>query len=416
MAFRYPGSSTSSHHNHHSTPSYNGTHSSYPSTHTPGGGGHYPSTSSLSSSPGGYTRTQRPDSFSSGYGSDYNSPGYVSPGYVSPILSPSFRYAQSPIQSPTPLQSPTSPSMKVYDVNSNPREQAEYERSLEYHQAPDTFPCGHVLCHKCIRRFMKTMGGAFGTRCPVCRVGVSSDDVSLASMGLPGEGQDEAPISLLSNYGEIVKKFNGIQSTLRRLKDESVQARSMGMTYTNTLCHLCREAHPTLRVIQEHNQLQVSHERPTAWSNYFYRLQHGKVVTTFYSKVNASTICVPCTYRELQESKSILPSELQSLPDVDPSRHQQLVLAEVGKIVAKNTAPLMALQGKSVVEVDHKIRVRERADHFNFLDTAQQIEHMVQRQEENLLQFATKQIRDTGQVYHVQESNEMELDMDETAL
>lgn len=87
---------------------------------------------------------------------------------------------------------------------------------------------------------------------------------------------------------------------------------------------------------------------------------------------------------------------------------------QVGKIVAKNTAPLMALQGKNVIEVEHKIRVRERADHFVFLDTAEQIEGMVRRQEETLLSHATKQIRDTGQLYHVQESNEVELDLDET--
>lgn len=80
---------------------------------------------------------------------------------------------------------------------------------------------------------------------------------------------------------------------------------------------------------QEQNQLSVVHERPNAWSNYFYRLQQGKVVTTFYSKVNSSTICVPCTYRELQESKAILPAELQNLPEVDPSKNQSLVLAEV---------------------------------------------------------------------------------------
>nr|KAG5706865.1 hypothetical protein BaRGS_004200 [Batillaria attramentaria] len=236
-------------------------------------------------------------------------------------------------------------------------------------------------------------------------------------MGLPGnDPEEEAPISLLSNFDEIVKKFNGIQMNLRRLKDESVQARSMGMTYTNTQCHLCGESHPTLRVIQEHNHLSVRHERPNAWSNYFYRLQHGKVVTTFYSKVNSSTICVPCTYRELQEQKAILPADMQSLPKVDPARNQQLVLAEVGKIVAKSTAPLMMLRGKNVIEVDHKIRVRERADHFDFTETADHIERMVRQQEENLLQHATKQIRDTGQMYHVQESNEVEYDMDETTV
>ena len=241
-SYRYPStSSLSSNHSHSHSHSHNHSHGSYPSTSSIG--------SCSSSHGGGYTRSsgQRPDSFSSGYGS-----GYTSPGYVSPILSsPTFKYAHSsPLHSPT---SPSSPTMKVYDVNSNPREQTEYERSLEYHQAPDTFPCGHVLCHKCLRKFINTMGGAYGARCPVCRLCVSGEDVSLASMGLPSEKpreDEEAPISLLNNYGEIVKKFNGIQQNLRRLKDESVQSRSMGMTYTNTTCHLCRESHPTLRVIQ----------------------------------------------------------------------------------------------------------------------------------------------------------------------
>lgn len=394
--------------------SYRGNHASTSSSasngYGPHGGHHHHHHSHNNSSD-----SQRPNSFSSGYGS----------GHTSPIYSPTFKYAQSPLHSPTSPSSPyrsacSSPSpgaMRIYDVNPSPREQTEYERNVEYHQAPDTFPCGHVLCHKCLRRFMTTLNSACGARCPVCRTGVTGDDVSLAAMGLPGNSEEEeAPISLLTNFDEIVKKFNGIQSNLRYLKDESVQARSMGMTYTNTQCHMCWESHPTLRVIQEHNHLSVRHERPTAWSNYFYRLQHGKVVTTFYSKVNSSTICVPCTYRELQEQKAILPAELQALPAVDPSRNQQIALAEVGKIVAKSTAPLMVLRGKNVIEVDHKIHVRERADHFNFLDTASTIERMVRQQEENLLQHATQQMRDTGQVFHVQESNEVEYDMDETTV
>lgn len=84
--------------------------------------------------------------------------------------------------------------------------------------------------------------------------------------------------------------------------------------------------------------------------------------------------------------------------------------------MAKSSAPLLALRGKNVIEVDHKIRVRERADHFHFLDTAEQIERMVRHQEETLLQHASRQVRDTGQMYHVQESNEVEYDMDETTV
>ncbi|XP_076466627.1 uncharacterized protein LOC143297927 [Babylonia areolata] len=442
MAYRYPSTSSISsahshdqdndhdrydrHHHHHDHSHGRGRYTSTPNLSSSSSQSHnqsygrYASTTSVSSgyglSPGS---GQRPSSFCSDYGSGYGS-GYTSPGYMSPVLSPTtFRYAQSP--PPTPY-SPCSPAaMKLFDINCNPHEQTEFEQNVEFHQAPDTFPCGHVLCHHCLRKFIKSLGGPAGiraARCPVCRMEVSGEDVSLASVGLPSDQQQEqeAPISLLSNFDEIVKKFNGIQHGLRRLKDESVQSRSMGMTYTNTVCHLCHQSHPTLRVIQEHNHLEVRHERPAAWrSQYFYRLQQGKVVTTFYSKVNAATICVPCTYRELREAKAILPPEVhQALPDVDPGQNQQVALAEVGKIMAKNTAPLMVLKGKNVIEVDHKIRVRERADRFQFTDTAGQVERMVRQQEEDLLRHATKQIRDTGQLYHVQESNEVEVDNDET--
>ena len=82
--------------------------------------------------------------------------------------------------------------------------------------------------------------------------------------------------------------------------------------------------------------------------------------------------------------------------------------------MARNAAPIMALQGKNVIEIDHTIRIRERADNFNFADTTQQIERMVKQQEESLIKMASKQIRDTGRLYHVRESNAVEFDMDET--
>lgn len=34
------------------------------------------------------------------------------------------------------------------------------------------------------------------------------------------------------------------------MKDDSVQSGAMGMTYTNTTCHLFRESLPTFKVIQ----------------------------------------------------------------------------------------------------------------------------------------------------------------------
>ena len=84
--------------------------------------------------------------------------------------------------------------------------------------------------------------------------------------------------------------------------------------------------------------------------------------------------------------------------------------------MTRNSAPIRALQGKNVIEIDHTIRLRERADHFNFQETADQIESMVRQQEETLLGMASKQIRDTGRLYHVKESNEQEYDLDETTV
>ncbi|XP_012937976.1 uncharacterized protein LOC101852693 [Aplysia californica] len=372
-----------------------------------------------------------------------------SPSPHSSMFSPSSLSSPPPRspRSPSPIPSPFEPPVAV-----------ETRHDIEYTRAPDTFPCGHVLCHNCVRKFMRLRQRSGYSRCPVCHRRVDAD-APLQAMGIPttnsssssnassgyasdtpsspgcsftesggGRGggggvgassrrdsypppSDPTPISLLNNFDEIVQKFNGINGNLRRLKDESVQSKSMGMTFTNTQCHLCMENHGTLRVVQEYNRLAVRHERPNAWSNYFYRLQQGKVVTEFYSQVNSSCICVPCTYRELKQQN--LP-ELGNLPDVNPQHNTQICLAEVGKIVARNSAPIRALQGKNVIEIDHTIRLRERADHFNFLDTTDQIERMVRQQEETLLGMASKQIRDTGRLYHVKESNEVEFDMDET--
>ncbi|XP_059175300.1 uncharacterized protein LOC131955275 [Physella acuta] len=350
---------------------------------------------------------------------DYRSPSVSSlesPGYLSPQPSPTIRSPRSPI--PSPIPSPLGPPVAV-----------EARQDIEYTRAPDTFPCGHVLCHNCVRKFMRLRQRSGYSRCPVCHKFVD-EDAPMQAMGIPTntstsappengsasshpEPSDPTPISLLNNFDEIVEKFNGIQHNIRRLKDESVQSKSMGMTFTNTQCHLCMEHHGTLRVVQEYNRLSVRHERPNAWSPYFYRLQQGKVVTEFHSQVNSSCICVPCTYKELKLRN--LP-ELQDLPDVNPQQNTQICLAEVGKIVARNSAPIMALQGKNVIEIEHTLRLRERADRFNFSETAEQVQQMVQQQEETLLKIASNQIRDTGRLYHVRESNEVDIDLDETAV
>ncbi|KAK6985594.1 hypothetical protein BgiMline_015183 [Biomphalaria glabrata] len=366
---------------------------------------------------------------------DYRSPSVSSLDSLGPS-SPGLLSPRSPLLSPlpSPIPSPLGPPVAV-----------ETRQDIEYTRAPDTFPCGHVLCHNCVRKFMRMRQRSGYSQCPVCHMPVD-EDAPMHAMGIPTGGgggrsssctsscsdhdsedhhhhqphqshqpepSDPTPISLLNNFDEIVDKFNGIQLSLRQLKNESVMSKSMGMTFTNTQCHLCMESHGTLRVVQELNRLSVRHERPTVWSPYFYRLQQGKVVTEFYSQVNSSCICVPCTYKELRLQNH---PDLKALPDVNPQQNTQICLAEVGKIVARNSAPIMALQGKNVIEIDHTIRLRERADQFNFLDTANEIEHMVKQQEETLIKMASKQIRDTGRLYHVKESNQIEMDLDETAV
>ncbi|XP_050390237.1 uncharacterized protein LOC126809616 [Patella vulgata] len=301
--------------------------------------------------------------------------------------------------------------MKLYDINDNKREDVEYHRTVEEGRAPDSFPCGHVLCHHCLREHVKPKMTKL--QCPVCS--------SITELQKPVDGatlacaDSEIPnITLMSNFDDIVKKFNGINYTLRRLKEENVQSRSMAMTYTNNHCDLCHEHHGTLNVVQEYNQLTVSHERPINWHPYFYRLMQGHVVTTFYSKVNTASICVPCSYKELRDSQRF--KELEYMPDREAICRPETCLAEVGKIIASDITPVMCLQGKNVIEVDHKIRVRERADRFDFFDTTDQIEHMVKQQEKSLIRMANKQIEDTGRLYHIQDSSEVEYNKDETSL
>ena len=229
----------------------------------------------------------------------------------SALNSPRSPTGLSSPRSPMSLSSPRSPYLKSPPPSPfGPPVAVETRQDIEYTRAPDMFPCGHVLCHNCVRKFMRLRHRSGYSRCPVCHRRVD-DDAPLQAMGIPTGGggstdsrsesasssasssfyedsgpasptsfsshahepepSDPTPISLLNNFDEIVKKFNGIQLSLRRLKNECVQSKSMGMTFTNTQCHLCNENHGTLRVVQEYNNLAVRHERPHQWSNYFYR-------------------------------------------------------------------------------------------------------------------------------------------------
>ncbi|RUS90880.1 hypothetical protein EGW08_001387, partial [Elysia chlorotica] len=263
----------------------------------------------------------RPSSMSSLPSPTITAPLSLETSPSSSLTSPrSSSWALNSPRSPTSLSSPRSPmspgSPRSPYLKSPPPSPfgppvaVETRHDIEYTRAPDMFPCGHVLCHNCVRKFMRLRHRSGYSRCPVCHCRVD-DDAPLQAMGIPtGSGgstdsrsestsssasssfyedsgpaspqpfsththepepSDPTPISLLNNFDEIVKKFNGIQLNLRRLKNENVQSKSMGMTFTNTQCHLCMEHHGTLRVVQEYNNLTVKHERPNPWSNYFYR-------------------------------------------------------------------------------------------------------------------------------------------------
>lgn len=147
---------------------------------------------------------------------------------------------------------------------------------------------------------------------------------------------------------------------------------------------------------------------------YCCRLCHGEVVTSFYSVVNSCCICVPCTYKELRESEHF--PTLKLLSDDDAIRRPKTVLAEVGKIIAKNTAPLESLHGKNVIEIDHRIKLQERADEFVFEDTTQRIKQMVTEQEQNLIKLASYRIQDKGSIYHIEGSNSIEQNLNESVV
>lgn len=290
---------------------------------------------------------------------------------------------------------------------------SEYLREVSIGQAPDTFPCGHVLCHKCIRNHM-TPSKEEKLSCPLC--GHPADRIYTADPGTSlGYNVDNVDnITLLSNFDNMIKKFDGLKYSIRRLHRESVQSRSLGMTYTNCACHLCDANHGTLQVLQEFNQLQVEHSRPKLPPPYYYRLCYGEVVTSFYSVVNSCCICVPCTYKELRQSEHF--PTLKFLSDNEAETNPKAVLAEVGKIIAKNTAPLETLHGKNVIEIDHKIKLVEPAHEFDFAHTTERVKKMVTEQEQNLIKLASYRIQDKGGIYHIKGSNSVEQNLNESVV
>lgn len=310
------------------------------------------------------------------------------------------------------------PPIRLYDVSVGGQRvkdsgfRTEYERTVEVSSAPDTFTCGHVLCHKCIRNHVVPMRRA-AWECPVCYRESDSFNIPETSGGrIMAEEDDTQHIKLMSNYDQMVKKFSGIDYSLRRLKDEKVEAKSVGLSYTTCPCSLCGENHGTLSVTQEYNQLRVQHLRPSSIDHFFYRLSTGHIVTSFYSVVNSSCVCVPCTYKEIHER----PQDFPAITNNNLKGSMENALAEVGKVVTGNNAPIEALEGKSVIEIDHNISVKERADLFTFNATTDMIKRLVRREEENLVRIAQKQVKDTGKLYHIKESNSVEYNMGETVV
>lgn len=290
---------------------------------------------------------------------------------------------------------------------------SEYQREVSISKAPDTFPCGHVLCHKCIRLHMVPSKDT-PLSCPLC--GQEANRIHTAD---PGESLgynvgDVDNITLLSNFDDMVKKFDGINYAKRRLQRESVQSRSLAMSFTNGSCHACDEQHGTLQVLQEFNELEVTHNRPQLPPPYFYRLIHGEIVTSFYSVVNSCCICVPCTYKELRGNEHF--PQLRFLSDNEAVTNPRSVLTEVGKIIAKNTAPLETLHGKNVIEIEHKLKLNENALEFDFHHTSAQIKRMVNDQEQNLIKLASYRIQDKGGVYHIKGSSSIEQNTNESVI
>ncbi|XP_033739808.1 uncharacterized protein LOC117327087 [Pecten maximus] len=315
-------------------------------------------------------------------------------------------------------------TLQLYDVSvggkpmdyspAHMHSQEEYEKSREITQFPDTFPCGHVLCHQCVRRYVARYPLSAWC-CPLCDRELFHNNNQGETTVVPDtENEEEA---LLVNLDEIVKKFNGINHSIRRIRTEEVQTRSVGVTYSACPCDMCGHDHGKLSVIQEYSDLRVEHNRPSISDRRFCRLANSTVVTTFHSKINSACVCVPCTFREIQDH----PDQYYALTEwsnhnEENTNDSNYALAEVGKLLTRRITPVKALQGKNMIEIEHNIRISERGDLFDFRDTSEQIKRTIGSQEKNLVKIARKRIEDTGHLYHVQESNTVDYSAGETVV
>lgn len=310
--------------------------------------------------------------------------------------------------------------LKLFDVNvnglpvqeRNNNEIKEYEHTVEVSKVPDTFPCGHILCHNCVRKYISPYRET-AWECPVCGDDYPRLTIQKRRNNVSYGNDDLDEVDLLSNFDKLVSRFHDTRHNLRRLKQENIKARSVGMTYARCFCDKCEENHGTLKVVQDYNELGVQQIRPTASHRFFYSLINSEIITTYKSTVNSACVCIPCTTNEIYNNYEKIQDNNGNLLVEKPKTYDKAV-AQIGKLLTSTQIPITSLLGKNVIEIDHQMCVRERSLDFNFTDTIKSIQNMVRTQEKNLVSYARKQMEDTGKIYHIKESSSTECCKGET--
>lgn len=310
--------------------------------------------------------------------------------------------------------------LKLFDVNvngipvqeRNNNEVKEYEHSVEVSKVPDTFPCGHILCHNCVRKHISPLRDTDWC-CPVCGEDFPRLALQRKQQNVTYGNDDLDEVDLLCNFDKLVNKFTGTKYNLGRLKHENIKARSVGMTYARCFCDMCKENHGTLKVVQDYNELGVQQIRPSTTHRFFYSLINSEIITTYNSTVNSACVCIPCTTKEIHDNYLKINGVNGNLSLEVPQTYDKAV-AQIGKLLTSTKIPITSLLGKNVIEIDHQITLKERSIDFNFTETVKSIKNMVKTQEKNLVSFARKQMEDTGKIYHIKESSSTECCKGET--
>ena len=73
-----------------------------------------------------------------------------------------------------------------------------------------------------------------------------------------------------------------------------------------------------------------------------------------------------------------------------------------------------SLHGKNVIEIDHKIQLKIRADEFDFDESVNRVKEMVNEQEQNMIKSASYFIQDKGGLHHLKGSKSYEQNLNET--